>query len=73
MAYVVYENRTQNYARVHIANCAYIKLQGGVNVNTPFVGWYHQGFETPEDALSKARSTGRHIRTCSNCGSLLPR
>ena len=73
MAYVVYENRVHNYARVHIVNCAFVKMHGGVSSVISPTGRYYEGFETPEDALNKARSTGRDIRICSNCSPLLLR
>ena len=68
MQYVVYENRDHNYASVHSVDCAYVKMHWGVSTTKPPTGWYHEGFETAEDGLNKARSTGRSVRICSNCG-----
>ena len=67
MNYTVYENRVNNYAAVHRATCGYLKMQGGVSIITPPTGKYHEGLETAEAALSKARSTGRDVRICRGC------
>ena len=58
MAYIVYENRPNNYASIHRAGCAFLRMHGGVSIVTPPTGRYYEGLETVEDALSKARSTG---------------
>ena len=67
MHYTVYENRVHNYAAVHRAIRGYLKMHGGVSSTTPPTGEYHEGFETVEAALNKARSTGRDVRICRGC------
>ncbi len=67
MLYTVYENRPNNRATVHRANCHHIRKHGGVSSTEPPTGEYHEGFETVEAAMSKARSTGRQVHPCSTC------
>ena len=67
MPYTVYENRPTNRATVHISTCRYIKQHGGVSTTIPPTGEYYEGFKTPEAALDKAKSTGRHVHTCRGC------
>ena len=67
MPYTVYENRPTNRATVHISTCRYIKQHGGVSTTIPPTGEYYEGFKTPEAAMDKAKSTGRHVHICSRC------
>ena len=71
MHYTVYENRVHNYAKVHAVTCSYVKMHGGVSSTIPPTGEWHEGFETAEAAMNKARSTGRDVSICSGCGPLI--
>lgn len=63
----MYENVPNNRATVHRATCGYLKMHGGKSTTTPPSGEYHEGFETVEAALDKAKGTGRHVRICRGC------
>ena len=67
MHYAVYENRVVNRATVHRATCRFRKMHGGVSSIIPPTGEHHEGFETAEAAMNKARSTGRDVRICRKC------
>ena len=64
-------NRIHKLARVHRDTCLYIKIHGGVSTTVPPTGWYHEGFATADDALAKARSTGRDAFICQRCSPQL--
>ena len=67
MNYLVYEYTVENKARVHEATCSYVKLHGGVSRRDPSTVQWHEGFETVEAALRKARTTGREVSLCGKC------
>ena len=67
MKYLVYENWTvrPDKARIHEATCGHANKQGGRGITAN--GQWHEGFETVEAALCKARSNGRVVSLCRIC------
>ena len=66
MKYMVYEHRPTNKASVHEDTCGHANRNGGLRRCT-VNGQWHEGFETFEAALCKAKSTGRVVSCCSTC------
>ena len=71
MSFIIYEDFSNNTARVHRRSCRYVgQHREGRMVDIPGDQKYHKGFETLEDAQRKARILGRReVRSCSACGT----
>ena len=69
VTYHVYENYSENKARIHFSHCRYCNYGEGIHergLKTKNGEW-HGRFATFQEALDAARGTGRNVSTCGHC------